>query len=418
MLAGIGVWGVVEIVGMREVDSAQLPSDNDQYRQSTSHHEPRMFGPNQKSLDQQIVQSIEPPIASPKELPKQPPQITAHLSHIQALLAKSLPHEAAQYIEGIYSDISSQDLASISRLYWTQARNYSQPANNERLKQLYLVAGKLFDDIEFWDGAAQVAASQKDWTVALEALRRSTALENRPELLEKKLLVLVRYASQLRAQHEALGDELGVRALYQELYREHPNYPRFQLELAQSYLRSGDSKAALPLLKQLQYDPELGAIAKLKLANLEKQAASQPIQPAPAKDLDRRANDIVVPLRRLGNSFLVSGSVNGVNLTLLLDTGASITAISKDLIKRLKLEATGQVINLSTANGLTTSRLFRVDKLRLGRLYVEDSVVAEIDLGGSREFQALLGTDLLNQADPRYSYVIDNTKNALIFRWR
>ncbi len=54
--------------------------------------------------------------------------------------------------------------------------------------------------------------------------------------------------------------------------------------------------------------------------------------------------------------------------------------------------------------------------MRLGRVFVEDAVVAEIDLRASGSFQGLLGTDILNKADPRYSYVIDNSKNALIFR--
>jgi len=43
-------------------------------------------------------------------------------------------------------------------------------------------------------------------------------------------------------------------------------------------------------------------------------------------------------------------------------------------------------------------------------------VIAEIEFSSNSPFQGLLGTDLLNQLDTNYSYIIDNQKNALIFR--
>jgi clan AA aspartic protease (TIGR02281 family) len=133
-------------------------------------------------------------------------------------------------------------------------------------------------------------------------------------------------------------------------------------------------------------------------------------------DLDSQPTDMVVPLRRVGNSLVVPGSINGRSVSLLLDTGASITALSQDMISRLNLQATGDSVQLSTANGVTKARLYRISKMRLGRVFVRDAVVAEIDLRASGSFQGLLGTDILNNADPRYSYLIDNSKNALIFR--
>jgi clan AA aspartic protease (TIGR02281 family) len=339
----------------------------------------------------------------------------AFLLKAQALLLGHYPQQAAQYIESIYSQISSQDLNEFKRLFYQQASIYQKSDDVERQKQLSMVAGDLFDDMLFWDNAVYLAISQKDWSNALVSLRRSTSLENQPDVLQKKLFELVKVASHLRAHYETLGDQLGIKALYQELYDEHPSYPRFQLELAQSHLRLGNKNLAQPLLKQLQYDPELGAIAKQKLTSIEERDSTAVIARA-SDDLDRKPTDMVVPLRRVGNSLVVAGSVNGRSVSLLLDTGASITALSQDLISRLDLQATGNSVQLSTANGVTRSRLYRISKMRLGRVFIQDAVVAEIDLRASGSFQGLLGTDILNNADPRYSYVIDNSKNALIFR--
>ena len=105
-------------------------------------------------------------------------------------------------------------------------------------------------------------------------------------------------------------------------------------------------------------------------------------------------------------------------MRLLLDTGASITALSAEAIQDLGLRPNGTIITLNTANGRTQSRLFRTDRLRLGRLQLNDMVVAEIDLSGSRGIAGLLGTDVLNQLNEQFSYPIDDENNALIFRRR
>ncbi len=103
---------------------------------------------------------------------------------------------------------------------------------------------------------------------------------------------------------------------------------------------------------------------------------------------------------------------------MLLDTGASITALSLDAIQRLGLEPTGRYIQLSTANGLRTAQLYSANNIRIGRLKKRHLIVAEVDMPSSSGVQGLLGTDLLNSIDQRYSYLIDNQKNALIFRRR
>ena len=103
---------------------------------------------------------------------------------------------------------------------------------------------------------------------------------------------------------------------------------------------------------------------------------------------------------------------------MLLDTGASITSLSAEVIQRLGLEPLGRSIQINTANGRTEAPLYRVKRISLGRFRIQDLVVAEIDLGRDNRFQGLLGTDLLNGVNQNYGYLIDNQKSELIFRRR
>ena len=114
----------------------------------------------------------------------------------------------------------------------------------------------------------------------------------------------------------------------------------------------------------------------------------------------------------------MNSTIENTSARLLLDTGASITSLSSNLVRRLKLVPTGRSIRLGTANGIANARLYRIEQLRFGSVVLQDMVVAEIDLGNNRGFQGLLGTDALNQLKPQYSYVIDNHASALIFRKR
>jgi len=196
------------------------------------------------------------------------------------------------------------------------------------------------------------------------------------------------------------------------------------LELAFSYLALDDVNSAKPLFSAIQYDIEVGSQAQEQLAIIEQLDREQQSASLNARlELEARnrqaninRNDISVALVRVGNSFLVDSAIDGKQARLLLDTGASITSLSSQLISRLGLSATGNVVRLSTANGITESQLYLVKKLKLGRFTVNNLVVAEIDLNQNGRFQGLLGTDLLNKVGPNYSYLIDNENSRLIFR--
>lgn len=346
----------------------------------------------------------------------------AIVSELQSLLAASRWQDAMATINRVYSRARADELDRFKAVILQHAEQLVTNGAESAASSLLKEYTQTFDDLIAWRRLAEISAILKDWDSAVTALLASSAQENQPQAFEESLRLLVRAGNYVRASLERQGDEAGILALYQRIYDQHPQYPRFQLELANAHLRLNDPDSARPLLEALAYDPELGAIAEETLARLDaRQEAALEAAPTPELSIpaDRDSGtEIVVPLVRSGNSLLVDVSVNAEPMRLLLDTGASITALSATAIQNLGLRPLGTTITLNTANGTTQSRLFRANRLQLGRLQLNNMVVAEIDLSDSKGIAGLLGTDVLNQMNDRFSYLIDDQSNALIFRQR
>ena len=336
------------------------------------------------------------------------------LAQVEDWIANGQSGLAANYINDHYSEFSSAELDQFKLLFLKDRRS------SETALAAYRAATEVFDDLESWDALAEASILASDWSGGFKALVRASDLENNPEFLEEKLDTLVKVTSYLRANMEKRGDQLGIKSLYQDVYERHPTYPRFQLELAYAHLRLGENNDALRLLSGLVYDPDFGTVAQQTLDRIQQEdSAGDSNQAQRGREVSAaQPADIVVPLVRSGTSFLVDTSIDNRRSRLLLDTGASITALSSDLIQRLSLSPTGQVIQINTANGSRSARLFRTGKLRLGRFQLNGLVVAEIDLEHTPGFDGLLGTDALNHLSSDYSYLIDNENNSLIFRRR
>lgn len=338
-------------------------------------------------------------------------------SQIEALIVAGQYDAAVALINEVYAQASTENLESFKQLVFKHA--FALRHDNELVSSIALLEAyaKSFDDADAWAHLGKVSAAAKDWDTTVNAYLKSSAQEHQPLAYEESLRALVRASSYLRAKLEKQNDQLGILSLYQLLYDHHPNYPRFQLELAQSYLRLSEPAKAIPLLELLQYDPELGSIAVEKLAKINSSSIARGDNNQ-TKDESNEDAVVAIPLKRLGNSFILTLELNSSGHEMLLDTGASITALSKELIQNLGLRATGQTVRLNTANGKRTARLYKVDKVKLGPFQINNLVIAEIEFGENRAIQGLVGTDLLNLLSTQYGYVIDDRQNSLIFEPR
>ncbi len=336
-------------------------------------------------------------------------------TEINRLINNAAFASAISEINKHHSRLSSAELDRLRRSLISSA--LMQP-KSEKKRTLALIS-QAFDDVEIWELLGDAALSDNDWRLAYQAQLRASDLQNDPIRLERLLSKLSVSSSHLRKSYEQSDDLIGIRDLYQDLTDRHPSFSRFRYELAISMINLGETEAAKPILQALSYDLELGSLAQQtlnKLANIVADSkAGESTNTAVSSQAPSQSNDLVVPLVRVGNSFMINSSIEQTSARLLLDTGASITSLSSTFISRLGLIDTGRSISLSTANGVTRAKLYRVKRLKIGPIVLRDMIVAEIGLSTQSSFEGLLGTDALNQLAPKYTYLIDNQKSSLIF---
>jgi aspartyl protease family protein len=86
-----------------------------------------------------------------------------------------------------------------------------------------------------------------------------------------------------------------------------------------------------------------------------------------------------IPLAPDGH-FWIDATVNGTRAPFLVDTGATLTAVSPGLAERagLKPRTGGVPVRISTANGLVTANITTIDTLRFGNVKAGglDAVIA------------------------------------------
>jgi aspartyl protease family protein len=86
-----------------------------------------------------------------------------------------------------------------------------------------------------------------------------------------------------------------------------------------------------------------------------------------------------VPMARDGH-FWLRAEINGVPARFLVDTGATLTAVSSDTAERAGLapRRAGIPIRMQTANGMVAAKLTEIDDLRFGNVAAHglDAIIA------------------------------------------
>ncbi len=118
----------------------------------------------------------------------------------------------------------------------------------------------------------------------------------------------------------------------------------------------------------------------------------------PGRAASRGARTVEIARGRAGE-FNVSAQVNGAQIPMALDTGASAVVLTQDAAKAagLPLEVLSYNVNVDTANGRTRAASVTLDKIGIGGI-IERSVPALIAQPGQLR-TSLLGMSFLNRLE-------------------
>ncbi len=148
-------------------------------------------------------------------------------------------------------------------------------------------------------------------------------------------------------------------------------------------------------------------------------AANDPVAQKRAEEILAKLNgktvtdELAIPLVRFGNQHLINVSIEGHPARLLLDTGASLSGVSKSYAAKYpSIVKAAKPFRLNTASGAEDSYFFTVDNLSVGSLVFTQHILALFPMNSSEEFDGLLGVDILG----RFDFVID--QDALVLRLR
>jgi len=183
----------------------------------------------------------------------------------------------------------------------------------------------------------------------------------------------------------------------------------FQYQQALAHLRSGDEYFAIEQLKQLLNDSLMGESAAIALNRLtaNTQAPAAPDRPA-LQDSE------AIQLQKLGNQYLVNLTINrSDDVKLLIDTGASITTLSRAAFESLNSFDEAEKRDrraFRTAGGVVMGTVYSFPEVSLGAYLMKNTQIAVLDFDTNREIDGLLGMNVLGQ----FRFQIDQENTRLL----
>lgn len=256
-----------------------------------------------------------------------------------------------------------------------------------------------YDDVSALQALADFHYLQTNYLAAIDTLylAKSYAHEiaKSNQIVARLRAITQQYATQLKRDN----NNLALLDLYQRLVSVEPEYSAHYIGLAQAYVALGNEYDARRTLNIIAYDPDNGAKAKQLLTLMEQRSQQEAANAEPIA-LTRRGNSLVAEV-------LFDNRAYG---RLLVDTGASLTVISPQLLQDLALDygSPQRRAWFNTANGVIEAPIFIIDRVSVGAQSIDHMEVAVMDLD-NHNINGLLGMNFLRH----FRFSIDQQKNVL-----
>ena len=329
----------------------------------------------------------------------QQPDSELGLDRLEAHLNRENFEHAVQLYSDVYSALSEAESDQYRTAILDRSRQFS--SDGEHTKVISLLSkytGLFFKDVP---ALKLLAYSQHQLQFYADEIETLLLALNEAHLQQdiQKLNQALEYA--VIAQDLAYvqdNDPESAVAFYQDLLLKRPDSAQLHLGLIRSIIRTGDIDSALTALDSVPNAADhLGKIARLR----EMALASRP------------ANGTLAPLRRAGNGFIVEARINAsVRVNLLIDTGASLTIIRPQALRRAGIGSNqiNSIRTLLTAGGDVKTPIYQLDSLSVGGETVARIDVGSIDLSGLKGIDGLLGMNYLSH----FKITVNQDKPAIL----
>lgn len=196
---------------------------------------------------------------------------------------------------------------------------------------------------------------------------------------------------------------------------------RYIYLLGSAQFRWGQELEALDTLSTIIYNPDWGPSATEIIDTVNKRDARLRVEAKRALEQEQQKQRLLaqrqqrhhIPLQRIGNHFVVNARIdNKSQIRLIIDTGATITAINRG-----KIPTGGQVdrrIWLQTAGDRRRADIYRVNHFSVEGIEISDMEIALLDLSHIEHADGLLGMNYLS----RFDFYLDQDEPALYLRQR
>ena len=175
--------------------------------------------------------------------------------------------------------------------------------------------------------------------------------------------------------------------------------------LIKLYLANGNLNSASALVSAMEKSP-LREQARKLVDNFNNPSQRTSITQTTQQQLAS------LTLIRKANQFIVPVTVNNSAANLLLDTGASISVVTRQFFEKHNLGHQARFITsttFNTANGQTRGDIYQVKRFEIADLPLSDVKLAVLENASSGDIDGLLGMNVLG----RFRFQIDQDNNVL-----
>ena len=276
----------------------------------------------------------------------------------------------------------------------------------EQLLQRFLVAA--YRDVEARILLAEVYLGEQDFHAAIDQLYEVRGHAYRPVMLQRISNRIRSVVTELASSLKHNNDQNALLKLYQHLTQLEPGYAPWFIGLAASQLALDDKEAARRSLLLISEDTDVGAQAQSMLSEITV-ALVEMHSTEPQASI---TGVVGIPLHRSGNHFIVDArSAHGRSMRLLIDTGASLTILTTDVLEQrgIGYQNTGRYGVFNTANGPVRAPIYKLDSLSVGDWQVNQLEVGVLDFSGGSNIDGLLGMNFLRH----FQFFIDQNEALL-----